>query len=219
MDEKSIRIVVVDDHTLFREGVRRILDDEPDLACVGQAATPAEAVALIDHERPDLVLLDLRLAGCLGIDLLPRLLAMPWAPQVLIVTAFPDEAMITDAIRLGARGVVLKDADPDTLRSAIRTVADGELWFPAELALRVITALIPAGLGERLSRLTAREREIAALVGQGLKNREISERLVITERDTQAYLVSIFEKLGVEDRLELALLAIRLGLVSPPGLS
>jgi DNA-binding NarL/FixJ family response regulator len=186
---------------------------------VGQAATPAEAVALIDHERPDLVLLDLRLAGCLGIDLLPRLLAMPWAPQVLIVTAFPDEAMITDAIRLGARGVVLKDADPDTLRSAIRTVADGELWFPAELALRVITALIPAGLGERLSRLTAREREIAALVGQGLKNREIGERLVITERDTQAYLVSIFEKLGVEDRLELALLAIRLGLVSPPGLS
>jgi DNA-binding NarL/FixJ family response regulator len=103
------------------------------------------------------------------------------------------------------------------LRLAIRTVAGGELWFPAELTLRVITSMIPSGVALRLRRLSPREREIAALVAQGAKNREIGERLLITERDIQLHLANIFEKLGVEDRLELALLAIKLGLVSPPS--
>jgi DNA-binding NarL/FixJ family response regulator len=217
MAAESVRIVVVDDHPLLREGVRRLLEHEPDLQCVGQAGKPDDALALIETARPDLVLLDLRLADAHGIDLLSRIAAMPWAPHVLIVTAFPDEAMIAEAIRLGARGFVLKDADPDTLRQAIRTVAGGELWFPAELTLRVITSMIPSGVALRLRRLSPREREIAALVAQGAKNREIGERLLITERDIQLHLANIFEKLGVEDRLELALLAIKLGLVSPPS--
>jgi len=217
MDDRPIRIAVVDDHALLREGVRRLLEDEPDFRWVGQAGTPGEALDLIERVQPDRVLLDMRLAESRGIDLLPQIVEMPGAPHVLIVTAFPDETLITDAMRLGARGVVLKDAEPDTLRSAIRTVACGETWFPAELTLRVVTSLGSAGADQRLSSLTPREREIAALVAQGVKNREIGERLLITERDTQAHLANIFEKLGVEDRLELALLAMKLGLAAPPS--
>jgi two-component system response regulator DevR len=217
MTGRPIRIAVVDDHALLREGIRRLLDDEPDFLWVGQAGTLGEALELIERVRPDLVLLDMRLAESRGVDLLPQIVAMPGAPHVLIVTAYPDEMLITDAMRFGARGVVLKDAEPNVLRSAIRTVAGGEVWFPSELTLRVVTSLSAPGAGQALSGLTPREREIAALVGQGLKNREISERLLITERDTQAHLAHIFEKLGVEDRLELALLAMKLGLASPPG--
>jgi len=219
-ESTPIRIAIVDDHTLFREGVRRILEVEPDLAFVGQVGTVEEALALLDRARPDLVLLDLRLVGSSGIDLLPRLVAPPGAPRVLIVTAFSDEAVIADAIRLGAKGVVLKDAAPDTLVSAIRAVAAGEVWLPKELTAKIITALTQttsSGLGQRLSLLTPREREIVALVGQGLRNREIAQRLAITEKTTKGHLTNIFQKLGVGDRLELALLAIKTRLVQAPG--
>lgn len=208
----AVRIVVVDDHTLFREGVRLILEPEADLTWVGEAATVDDALALVRTAHPDLVLLDLRLAQARGIDLLPRLMTSPAAPRVLVVTAFPEEADVAEAVRLGAKGVVLKDATRDTLLAAIRTVADNRLWLPAELTSRVITALTqsaPSSLRERVHLLTARERDIVALVGQGLKNREIAERLTVAEKTIKGHLTSIFLKLGVSDRLELALLAVR----------
>jgi DNA-binding NarL/FixJ family response regulator len=218
--ERQIRVAVVDDHTLFREGVRRILEVEPDLTFVGQAGTVEEALALVESARPDLLLLDLRLVGSNGVDLLPRLAGGSGAPLVLIVTAFPEETTIAEAIRLGAKGVVLKDATPDALLAAIRAVMAGEMWLPQEITARVITALTHAGapsLGERLNLLTPREREIVLLVGQGLKNREIAERLAISEKTTKGHLTNIFQKLGVGDRLELALLAIKTRLVQLPG--
>lgn len=218
VERKAIRVVVVDDHTLFREGVRLILELEQDLAFAGEAATVEDAVTLIESVRPDLVLLDLRLAEARGLDLLPRLVSTSGAPRVLIVTAFADEPVIADAIRLGAKGVVPKDASRDTLLSAIRTVGAGQLWLPPELTARVITNLTrsaPSSLADRLGQLTAREREIVALVGEGLKNREIAERLAIAEKTIKGHLTSIFLKLGLRDRLELALLAIKTHLASP----
>jgi DNA-binding NarL/FixJ family response regulator len=215
---KPIRVVVGDDHRLFREGVRLILDLEADLAFVGEAGTIEEARALIERTRPDLLLLDLRLAQARGIDLLPHLVTSAGTPRVLVVTAFPEEADIAEAIRLGAKGVVLKDATRETLLSAIRSVASGHLWLPAELTARVITALTqtgPASLGERLGLLTARERDIVALVGQGLKNREIAQRLAIAEKTIKGHLTNIFLKLGIQDRLEVALLAVKTQLVPP----
>ena len=209
---KLIQIVIVDDHTLFREGVRLILEPEPDLAVVGEAATVGEALPLIHGKRPDLVLLDLRLAQARGIDLLSQLVASSGAPRVLIVTAFPEEADIAEAVRLGATGVVLKDATRDTLLAAIRSVAGGDLWLPPELTVKVITALAqtaPSSLAERVGLLTTREREIVSLVGQGLKNREIGDRLAIAEKTIKGHLTNIFLKLGVQDRLELALLALK----------
>jgi DNA-binding NarL/FixJ family response regulator len=220
-ETRPTRIVIVDDHTLFREGVRRILEVEPDLVFVGQAGTAAEALDLLERVASDILLLDLRLVDSQGIDILPRLLAGPAAPRVLIVTAFPDEAVIAEAIRLGARGVVLKDAAPDMLLAAIRAVMAGEMWFPPELTSRVIAALSNAspvaGPARRVHLLTPREREIVGLVGQGLRNREVAERLAITEKTTKGHLTSIFQKLGVNDRLELALFAIKNHLVQPPG--
>jgi DNA-binding NarL/FixJ family response regulator len=215
---QPIRVVVVDDHTLFREGVRLILELEPDLAFAGEASAVDEALELIQRVGPDLVLLDLRLAEARGIDLLPRVVARSTAPRVLIVTAFPDEPVVADAIRLGAKGVVSKDATRHTLLSAIRTVGAGRLWLPPELTAKVITALTqsaPSSLGERVHLLTTRERDITALVGEGLKKRQVAERLGIAEKTIKGHLTSVFLKLGVQDRLELALLAIKTHLVTP----
>jgi two-component system response regulator DevR len=209
---KAIRIVIVDDHTLFREGVRLILEPEPDLAVVGEAATVGQALPLIHGTRPDLVLLDLRLAQARGIDLLSQLVTSSGAPRVLILTAFPEEGDVADAIRLGAKGVVLKDATRDTLLAAIRGVAGGHLWLPRGLTAKVIAALAPtapSSLAERVGLLTPRERDIVSLVGQGLKNREIADRLAIAEKTIKGHLTHIFLKLGVQDRLELALLAVK----------
>jgi DNA-binding NarL/FixJ family response regulator len=213
-----IRIAIVDDHTLFREGVRLIVEIEPDLAVAGEAATLDEALGLIASTRPDLVLLDLRLAQARGLDLLPRLASSSYAPPVLIVTAFPDEPVIADAIRLGAKGVVPKDASRETLLAAIRDVAAGRLWLPPELTAKVIATLTQgasASLTERLGLLTPRERDIVVLVGEGLKNREIAERLAIAEKTIKGHLTNIFLKLGVQDRLALALLAIKTHLAAP----
>jgi DNA-binding NarL/FixJ family response regulator len=210
---KTIQVAVVDDHTLFREGMRLILELEADLRCVGEASTVDEARQLIATTRPDLLLLDLRLAHARGIDLLSSLATAAGAPKVLVVTAFPDEADIAEAIRLGAKGVVLKDASRATMLAAIRAVIGGGVWLPPELSAKVIASLTRAApasnLASRFAQLTPREREIVALIGEGLKNREIAERLAVAEKTIKGHLTSIFVKLDVQDRLELALLAIK----------
>jgi DNA-binding NarL/FixJ family response regulator len=135
-----------------------------------------------------------------------------------VLTAFPEEADIAEAIRLGATGVVLKDATRDTVLTAIRAVAAGQMWIPPDLSARVIAALSRSGatgMAQRLELLTPREREIVALVGAGLKNREIAERLALAEKTIKGHLTSAFYKLGVGDRLELALLAVKLRLTPP----
>ena len=212
---RPLRVAVVDDHPLFREGVRRILEAQGDLALVGQAGTVEEAAGALETARPDVLLLDLRLGAASGLDLLAGLEAGA-APRVLIVTAFPDEEVIAEALRAGARGVVLKDAAPEVLLAAIRSVAAGDLSIPPELASRLVGALAREGGAPGLGQLTAREREIVALVGRGLKNREIAQRLGLAEKTVKGHLTNSFYKLGVADRLELALLAIKTRLAPSP---
>jgi DNA-binding NarL/FixJ family response regulator len=215
---QQTRIVVVDDHTLFRQGLRLIIELEHDLACVGEASTVDEALALIAQTSPDLVLLDLRLAQASGIGVLSQLASTQRAPRVLVVTAFPEEADVAEAVRLGAKGVVLKDATRHTMIAAIRAVAAGQPWLPPELSAKVIAALTrtpPAGAPQGFDLLTPREQEIVALVGQGLKNREIAERLAIAEKTIKGHLTSVFYKLGVQDRLGLALLAVKTRFTPP----
>jgi DNA-binding NarL/FixJ family response regulator len=213
---RPVRVAVVDDHPLFREGVQRILEGEGDVLLVGQAGGVDDAIALLETAAPDVLLLDLRLGAAHGLDLLARLPA-GGAPRVVIVTAFPDDQVIADAMRAGARGVVLKDAAPETLLAAIRQVAAGALSIPPELATRLVGALAQDGATSGLSHLTSREREIAALVGRGLRNRDIAQRLGVAEKTVKGHLTSIFYKLGVADRLELALLAIKTRLAPSPG--
>jgi two-component system, NarL family, response regulator DevR len=217
---RPIRVAVVDDHTLFREGLRLMIELEPDLAFAGEASTVDEAVALCARVRPDLILLDLRLADARGVDVLSRIVAVPGAPRALVVTAFPEEQDIGQAIRLGAGGVVVKDATRETMLAAIRAVSAGQRWLPPDLSAKVITTLSQAphaSVAERLRLLTPRERDIVGLVAEGLKNREIAERLSIAEKTIKGHLTSVFDKLGVEDRLELALLAVKLHLTLDRG--
>ncbi len=212
---RAIRVAVVDDHALFREGVRLILGLESDLVFVGEAGTVEEGLRLVETTRPDLILLDLRLAQARGTDLLTHLATAPAAPKVLVVTAFPEERDIAEALRLGARGVVVKDATGQVMVSAIRAVWAGLPWLPSELGTRVIAtlgAMASSDLTERVRVLTPRERDIVALIGLGLKNREIGARLSIAEKTIKGHLTSIFYKLGVQDRLALALLAVKIRL-------
>jgi DNA-binding NarL/FixJ family response regulator len=215
-----LRVAVVDDHPLFREGVRRIVQAEPDLSFAGEAGTAEEAVAMIEDVRPDVLLLDLRLAGARGLDVLAGLAGRSNAPRVVIVTAFPEEHVIAEAVRLGARGVVLKDAAPEALLAAIRRVAAGDLSLPPDLATRLVGALA-RGAGSReqppYGHLTPREREIVVLVGRGLKNRDIAQRLEVAEKTVKGHLTNIFHKIGVADRLELALWAIKTRMTPSPG--
>jgi len=214
-----VRVAIVDDHTLFREGVRLILELEPDLAYVGAASTVEDALALIRRERPALVLLDLRLSSERGIDLLSEIATWRVAPRVLVVTAFPEEGDIAEALRLGAQGIVLKDATRDTLVAAVRAVSAGRHWLPPELGVKVIAGLRSSAgtsITDRLEQLTARERDIARLVGEGLKNRDIAMRLGVAEKTIKGHLTNIFLKLGVKDRLELALLAVKTRLCARP---
>lgn len=213
-----IRVAIVDDHTLFREGVGLMLNLEPDVVLVGEASTVEEGLAVIARTSPDLVLLDLRLAQGRGVDVLSRLASAPVAPRVLVVTAFPEEGDIVEAIRLGAKGVVLKDATRQVMIAAIHAVCAGQTWLPPELSVQVITALTQTGapaMADRVRLLTPRERDIVALVGDGLKNREIAERLGSAEKTIKGHLTTIFYKLGVQDRLALALLAVKIHLAAP----
>jgi DNA-binding NarL/FixJ family response regulator len=215
---RAIRVAIVDDHALFREGVRLILNLEPDLVFVGEAGTIEDGLHLIERTHPDLILLDLRLAQTRGTDLLTHLATAPTAPKVLVVTAFPEERDIAEALRLGARGVVVKDATGQVMVSAIRAVWAGLPWLPAELGTRVIATLgetSTSDLAERVRLLTPRERDIVALIGRGLKNREIGARLSIAEKTIKGHLTSVFYKLGLPDRLALALLAVKLRLSQP----
>jgi len=214
----AIRVAIIDDHTLFREGMGLMLNLEPDMSLVGEASTVEEGLTVIARTRPDLVLLDLRLAQARGVDVLARLATAAVAPRVLVVTAFPEEGDIVEAIRLGARGIVLKDATRQVMVSAIRAVCAGQTWLPADLSVKVITALSQTAyscMAERVGLLTPRERDIVVLVGQGLKNREIADRLGSAEKTIKGHLTTIFYKLGVQDRLALALLAVKIHLAPP----
>src|SRR5262249_46452496 len=159
---------------LFREGAGLMLALEPDVALVGEASTVEEGLAVIARTSPDLVLLDLRLAQARGADALSRLATAPVPPRVLVVTSFPQEGAIVEAIRLGGKAVVLKAATRQGMIAAIRSVCAGQTWLPPELSVQVISALTQTaspGMADRVRLLTPGERDIVALVGEGLKNR------------------------------------------------
>lgn len=227
MTEKAreqIRLVLIDDHPLIRDGLQTIIRQQDWLHLAGQAANRTEAVRVVSHEQPDVVLLDLRLGDCNGLELLPELrLAAPQS-RVLILTASHNRDEHCAALRQGAMGVVLKDQEVDVLLRAIDRVSAGEAWLDHSLMSLLWRepeehsepALSTAG---RIALLTEREREVIALVGQGLKNRKIADQLCISEVTVRHHLTSVFNKLQLKDRLELAVYAWRHGLAAVPRTS
>ncbi|MDP9315224.1 MAG: response regulator transcription factor [Chloroflexota bacterium] len=218
-----IRILLVDDHTIVRSGLRMLISSEPGLKVVGEADGRASALDSSARLQPDIILLDLDLGGESSLDFLPDLLAnVPQARVILLTgTRNPDEHV--RAVRLGAMGVVLKEQAAEVLIRAIQKVHAGEAWLDPTLTARLLTGMAP-GRGARqvdpeaikIAALTDREREVIALICEGLQNKTIGQRLFISETTVRHHLTSIFSKLGLENRLELVIYAYRHGLAQPP---
>ncbi|PYI52534.1 DNA-binding response regulator [Paenibacillus flagellatus] len=213
---KRLRIGVADDHPLFRHGVRTLLSTTPDMDIVGEAVSGDEAVELAVSAKPDVMLMDIRMPGTNGIEATRRIVASVPGVQVLILTMFQDDTSVFTAMRAGARGYVLKDAEKDELLRAIRAVGSGEAIFSPDIASRMIdyfAATRPAAREERFPELTVREREVLYLMAEGATNARIAEKLELSGKTVANYVTNILNKLQVADRHE----AMRLARESRPS--
>jgi DNA-binding NarL/FixJ family response regulator len=213
-----IRVVVADDQPLVRTGLRMILSDAADLEIVGEAAHGDEAVALAAAERPDVVLMDVRMPGMDGIDATRAVTAVQDPPRVLVLTTFDLDEVVYDALRAGASGFLLKDAPEERLLTAIRVVAEGGSLFAPTVTRRLIEefarrprAMAPSGL----EALTERESEVLRLVARGLSNTEIAGQLFVSENTVKTHVARVLMKLGLRDRVQAVVLAYETGLVQP----
>lgn len=216
MDRKGpIRLVIADDHPIFRDGLRRLLEAEPDMKVIGEAKDGAGAVKLARHLKPDIMLLDLAMPKHPGLEALRELSdGGTNAVRVILLTAAAEKNQIVEALQLGARGVVLKDSATQLLLKAIHTVMAGEYWVGRESVSNLVQYLrnqIQASAEASKQKkfgLTPRELEIISAVVAGFANKEIAEYFKISEDTVKHHLSNIFDKLGVSTRLELALFAV-----------
>lgn len=207
-----IRVAIVDDHTMLREGLRKILSMEDDLEVVADSDDAAAAASMVADNTPDVLLLDLRMPKTGGLEVIGAIHEASPSTKVLILTASDDRRDHVAALTQGARGIIMKDSAADTLVTAIRAVHSGQAWVDREITGTLLEELAhrgnPEEIGNETPQLTQRESEIVDLVISGCRNREISERLGISEKTVKAHLSNIFAKLGVRDRLELAIYAL-----------
>ena len=210
----SVRLLLVEDHPLFRKGLRALLDAEPDLKVVGEATSGPDAIDLAGSLRPDVVLMDLQLAAGNGIGATRQIVADNPAVRVLVVTLFEDDDSLFAALRGGARGYVLKDADEDEILRAVRAVAGGEAIFSPTVAGRVLAFFSdpPRAAPEAFPGLTDREREILDRMARGYDNGRIARDLSLSTKTVANYASTIFSKLQVADRLQAVLQAREAGL-------
>jgi two-component system nitrate/nitrite response regulator NarL len=209
--KQVVRILVADDHAIFRDGLRKLLEGADDVQIIGEASNGVECTKMLAKLKPDILLLDLRMPEKDGLGVLEEINFDSIPTRVIVLTAAEDDRDVVRAMRLGARGVVLKQSASDLLLKSIRKVADGEIWLDNRMTAEVIDAFKKsAEAGQRREKplLSDREKEIVQLVAQGFRNREIGEKLFISEQTVKNHLHNIFDKLGVSDRLELALYAI-----------
>jgi DNA-binding NarL/FixJ family response regulator len=197
-----ISVLIVDDHPVVRQGLRALLDVQDDIVVAGEAGDGPAAVTLATELRPDIVLLDLKLPGMDGIAVLQSLRSS--GLRVLVLTSATEPSAASQAVRAGAAGVLYKDIDPDALVRAIRSVADGNVLLAAE----AFGALVR---GSRADTLTAREREVLSRIAEGRSNREIARLLHLSEKTVKAHVSAVLAKLGVQDRTQAAVYAVRHG--------
>jgi DNA-binding NarL/FixJ family response regulator len=216
-----IRVLLADDQDLIRLGLRVLLDSEEDLQVVGDAADGLHTVALAGRLRPDVILMDVRMPGIDGIEATRRIVADPnlAATKVIVLTTFEIDEYVFDALRFGASGFLIKDTKPADLLRAVRLVADGDALLSPSVTRRVVREFAnrPSRRVKphpRLVTLTDREREIVALVAEGLNNEEIAARLVISPATARTHVSRAIVKLGARDRAQLVVFAYQSGLVS-----
>jgi len=219
---QKIRIVIVDDQLVVREGLRMLLENHPGMKVVAMAGTRSEAVELVARESCDLVIVNLELGGYSALSLLPQLRETAQNARVLVMTALRDPETHQKAARLGAMGVVLKEDAADLLLKAIEKVYQGEAWLDRLTLGNLLWQLSSHDKGEldpqrkKISSLTERERQVIILIAEGLKNKQIAERLFISPTTVTHHLSSIYSKLGVTDRLELVVYAFANKLAKMP---
>jgi DNA-binding NarL/FixJ family response regulator len=208
---EPIRVLVVDDHPVVRQGLRTFLDLQPDITVVGEAGDGDAGVAAAAELRPDVILLDLRMPGSDGVAALHGLREHEVAARVLVITSFTEPSAVLPAVHAGAAGYVYKDVDPPALAAAIRAVHAGHVLLHPDVAALLANGPRPVGTGS----LTAREREVLVQVARGRSNREIARELGLAEKTVKTHMSAILTKLGVQDRTQAALFAVRSGLVEP----
>jgi DNA-binding NarL/FixJ family response regulator len=210
-----IRVMIADDHPLFRDGLRAMLESEPDIELVGEASTGLEAVALAVRLLPDVVLMDIKMPDLDGIEGTRRVMAESPKTRVLVVTMFEDDESVLAAMRAGARGYVVKGMRSTDAIRAIRAVAEGEAIFSPAIAGRLVSMLAEARQTSRpavFPELTERERQTLDLMAQGHKNAVIAERLHLSPKTVRNYVTSIFDKLQLADRSQAIVRAREAGL-------
>ncbi len=212
-----IRLMLVDDHAIVREGLRTLLSDVPDLDLVGEAPDGPSAVAMAGSLLPDVILLDLVMPGMGGIEVLKRILAQQPTCRIVVLTSFAEDHNVLDAMQAGAAGYMLKDVLQADLVQAIRQAAQGEPALHPEAQRKLIEHVTrpraaPAAAARELDTLTEREREVLGLIAHGLANRQIADDLHITEGTVKGHVSNILSKLHLQDRTQAALFAVRNGL-------
>ncbi|MEU3911560.1 response regulator transcription factor [Streptomyces sp. NPDC029721] len=216
----TVRVVLADDQPLARSGLRVLMADHSDLEVVGEAATGAEAVRLVNDTRPDVVVMDIRMPGMDGIEATRLITAGPATTRVLVLTTFDEDDHVYGALRAGASGFVVKDMALDDILAAIRVVAAGDALIAPGVTRRLIADFAgrPAAVRERSPRpvegITEREREVLTLVGRGRSNTEIAEDLFITVATAKSHVSRLLTKLGARDRIQLVITAYEMGLVT-----
>jgi DNA-binding NarL/FixJ family response regulator len=217
-----IEVVLADDQTLVRAGFRALLDAEEDMTVVGEAADGEQAFELVRRRRPDVVLMDIRMPRTDGLTATGRITADPALSRtrVIVLTTFELDEYVFGALRAGAAGFLLKDMEPSDVVDAVRVVSGGDALLAPRLTRRLIEAFVAGGGGPApdtspLDELTPREREVLALVGEGLSNGEIAERLVLSPLTAKTHVARLFMKLDARDRAQLVVTAYETGLVVP----
>ncbi len=218
----SIRVLIADDQALVRGGLRVLLEADRGIEVVGEAEDGEGAVAAVAELLPDVVLMDIRMPGTDGLEATRRILAGDTTPEtrVLILTTFDADEYVYEALRAGASGFMLKDAEPEQLANAVRVVANGDALLSPSVTRRLVTEFatrpeVRRAHPEQLSALTARELEVLTLVAQGLSNDEIAQRLVISPATSKTHVSRVMMKMNARDRAQLVVIAYETGLVVP----
>jgi DNA-binding NarL/FixJ family response regulator len=211
----TIRLMLVDDHAIVREGLRALLDDDENFAIVGEAANGDEACKAVGRIQPDIVLMDLKMPGMTASDAIRVIRAAHPHVKVVALTSYADDSQVRDIVAAGAQGYILKDVTKSDFISALRTVASGQTWLHPQ-AQRSLVDQLRHRQPDPFALLTQRERSVLSLIARGRSNRQISEELNLTEGTVKGYVSTVLAKLKLEDRTQAALFAVQHGLNRPP---
>ena len=214
-EKAPTRILIVDDHTMVRDGLSSMLQRQPDFEVVGEASNGKEGVEQAERLRPDLILMDLRMPEMDGVEAMRKIRLQQPEVDFLVLTTFDTDEYIFDAVEVGARGFLLKDTSRDELFNAVRTISNGNSYFQPDIASRLADqfAVLRKGGGHVTDALSEREREVLNLIAQGKANKEVASELSLSESTVKSHVSNIFSKLGVNDRTGAVTTAIQKGII------